>query len=325
MRTLPAMVLLLIAMALGGGAMAGPGPLSLADDLRAGSVLVDRTARQFYLYPPGPGPGHPKPLVIVLHGGSRAGDALRVRTGANLEALAHREGFLLAYPNGILNVWNDGRDTPFIREQGRFLAVDVAFISALIDSLVEAGLADRRRVYVVGISNGGFMAFRLACEIGHRITAIAAIAAAMPENLPANCHPTRPIPVLMINGTEDRLVPWGGGPVAGTFQDRGTVLSVPASTDYWRKANGCAGEALVQDLEDRAPGDGTTVRRHHWSNCKGGSSIRLYEIVGGGHVWPNVDLSDASPVAQRVLGRSTFDIDGPSTIWSFFKNAPPLP
>jgi polyhydroxybutyrate depolymerase len=307
------------------GAAAQELPSFLASDVIAGSILVDGMARQFYLFRTEAELDRPPPLVIVLHGGGRGGDALRVRRSAWMEGLAREHGFVVAYPNGVANVWNDGRDTDYLRQQGRLLIDDVGFIDTLIKRLANAKMIDPGRVFVVGISNGGFMAFRLACDLPDRISAIAAIAAALPVDLPELCEPSRPIPVLMMNGTEDRLVLWSGGEVAGGYGDRGKTMPVPDTAAYWARANGCGDRAAVNELPDRAPDDGTRVRLHVWSGCERKAQVALYEIRGGGHVWSNLDLSSLSAPVQRLLGRSTRDIDGSRVIWQFFQRAMQLP
>lgn len=300
-------------------------PHFMATDVVPGSILVDGMARQFYLFRTGSSLDKPPPLVIVLHGGSRGGDALRVRRAARMEPLARELGFVIAYPNGVANAWNDGRDTDYIRSRGSLVVDDIGFIDALISRLGHAGVIDRQRVLVLGISNGGFMAFRLACELSEKITAVAAIAAAMPVGLPELCRPNRPIPVLMMNGTEDRLVEWNGGAIAGGYVDRGRTISVPETAAFWARGNGCGQRPAINELADRDPADGTRVRQHVWSGCTRKAQVALYEIRGGGHVWSNLDISGQPPAVQRLLGRSTRDIDGARVVWKFFERAMLLP
>ena len=170
---------------------------------------LDRT---FFLYQPSNLPSNPlRPVMILLHGGGKAdGDELFQRTAVS--SLADREGFLAVFPNGVDAQWNDGRKSSFRKNQQTNYIDDVGFISFLIDHLVAQYQADSQRFYVLGVSNGGMMTFRLGIELGSKLTAIAPIIANLPTNL-ASLTPSRPIPILIMNGTQDPFVPWEGGPV----------------------------------------------------------------------------------------------------------------
>ena len=99
---------------------------------------------------------------------------------------------------------------------------------------------DKDRVYVTGASNGAMMSLRLGCELAHKITAIAPVIGSMPENLVAQCAPARPMPLMMINGTDDPLVPWEGGYVHIFRKKLGKIISVPQTIDFWVARNGCS-------------------------------------------------------------------------------------
>jgi len=249
------------------------------------------------------------PLVFVLHGGGGEGPKVARLTG--FSRLADREGLVVVYPDGINNHWNDGRNVMRFRAQ-RENVDDVGFVAALIERCAKQAKVDTTRVYAAGISNGGMMCYRLACDLPDKLAAVAAVSAAMAEDLPDSCPPGKPISVLAINGTEDPLVPWQGGGV-GLLAKRGRVLSVPQTIDFWVRRNHCDPVPTVTALPDKDPNDGLTVRREYHGNGQDGAEVILYAVEGGGHTWPG----GAERPAQ--FGRRSDDIAATQTIWEFFK------
>jgi polyhydroxybutyrate depolymerase len=143
------------------------------------------------------------PVIISLHG--RLGTAAGQMHFADFRPVADREKVIIVCPQGIGRSWNDGRGTP-AHDQG---INDVKFIDQLITYLVLTCNADSARVYITGMSNGGFMSSRLACELRGRIAAIAVVGASM--DLQGDYQPLGPLPVMYIQGTKDPLVPYQGG------------------------------------------------------------------------------------------------------------------
>jgi polyhydroxybutyrate depolymerase len=249
-----------------------------------------------------------RPLVIVLHGGGGAGRLVEKLTG--FSALADSEGFVVVYPDAVNRHWNDGREVTRFRSQ-RENVDDVGFVGALIDTLAGQLGLDRSRVYAAGVSNGGMMCYRLACELSGRLAAVAPVAAAMPESLAGACQPERPVSLLAINGTEDRLVPFQGGGV-GLHAKRGTVVSVRQSVEQWVRHNGCSPNPDSVWLPDADPHDRVRVKRQLWGEGRDGAEVVLYTVEGGGHTWPGG--------AERPtrFGRRAKDMDATRTIWDFF-------
>lgn len=273
-----------------------PGEIKVGDLTRTYLVHVPRTYNQ----------SKPAPLVITLHGGGGAGGGMNRLTGMN--ALADREGFIVAYPDGIEHHWNDGRSTIKVK------ADDVAFIAALIERLAKDYNIDRRRVYATGISNGGFMTQRLACELSDKIAAIATVAATMPEELQPKCRPSRPVSVLVMDGAADPIVPYNGGEVS--IGERGKILSVDGAINFWREQDRCSAKPSVAQLPDVDPNDGTRVTRESYEGCKGGSEVILYRIEGGGHTW----AGGLQYLPERIIGKTSRDINASETIWNFLRN-----
>jgi len=149
----------------------------------------------------------PTPLVISLHGGGGTGQGMNKLT--NFDSIADAENFIVIYPDGFEKHWNDGRNVQRYRTQAQNID-DVGFISALIDNISNEVNIDAKRVYVTGISNGAMMSHRLGCELSQKIAAIAPVAGNIPANMASVWSPSRPVSVLIINGTDDPLVPWAG-------------------------------------------------------------------------------------------------------------------
>ncbi|OGW60075.1 MAG: hypothetical protein A2V83_11230 [Nitrospirae bacterium RBG_16_64_22] len=256
------------------------------------------------------------PLVIVLHGGGGTAERMVRLTNGGLSRLAEREGFIVAYPNGIDKHWNDGRgaDETGWRAQGENVD-DVGFVSALIEELVKTQNADPRRVYVTGVSNGGQMAHRLACEISGKIAAIAPVIAQMPAYFSPRCKPARPVSVLMMPGTKDPLVPWEGGTIRLGRRTFGRVLSAAETVAFWTRRNACPAPPETSWEPDRDPSDGTRVRKEAYRGCGNGAEVVLYAIEGGGHTWPG----GRQYLPESIVGKVSRDIDAAGVMWEFFK------
>lgn len=264
------------------------------------TITVDGLERTYEFYaPPSIKSGQPAALVIVLHGGGGRGRGIRTMTQFN--PLADEKGFYVAYPDGLNRQWNDSRE--FI--QGRTQADDVAFIKALITTLKQQYPINR--VFMTGMSNGGMMTYRLACELSDLITAAAPVAGNLVKDY--DCKPSRPVPLLAINGTADPLVPYNGGVVA---REHGEVLSTEDTMTFWASNNGCTGTPSEEALPDTDPNDGTRVYKRTYPDCA--APLMLYRIEKGGHTWPG----GRQYLPKRLIGPVNRDIDATRLIWDFF-------
>lgn len=284
----------------------------------AETIQVGGVARTFITQFPD---SKPAPLVIVLHGNTQTGADMRTRTSWVL--VANRERFGVIFPDGLNHAWADLR--PETKRAGRVPPAgtdDVAFIVRLIEKYVADGATDPKRVYITGLSNGGAMTLRLVCERADLFAAAATVIVNLTDESAAACHPSRPAPLLMMNGTADPLIPFEGGKGASRFAVDG-FWSTMQTLAFWRRVNGCeAGNAAVTDLDDRNRADESTVSRVE-SRCPPGRDVVLYRVNGGGHRMPGA-LSDARfpRIAAAFLGPQNHDIDGAETIWAFFKKFP---
>jgi len=155
---------------------------------------------------------------------------------------------------------------------------DVKYIGGLIDDVMDTWPVDKNQVFIVGHSNGGYMAYRMACERADVIAAIAPLAGLAASN-PAGCKPSRPVNVLHMHGTADDTVPFGPDMGAAGAHD---------SVAQWAGHNGCGSELALSpagadlDLVNALPGAET--HRATQAGCPAGGSLELWTIEGAGHI-----------------------------------------
>lgn len=280
----------------------------------AGTLRHAGLERHYVVYrPAGWSSDVANPVVLVLHGGG--GDGARMARLTGFSALADRHGFLAVYPDGIDRHWNDGRGVEKYRAQREDID-DTGFLAELVERLAREYRIDRRRVYVTGVSNGAFMSHRLACEHADLFAAFAPVIGSMAENIVAGCRPGRSVPMLIMNGTEDALVPWEGGHVRFGRRQLGRILSTPASVEFWVRHNGCRTTAVTTELPDRDPRDGTRVTLSRYSGCRDGVAVLLYTVRGGGHTWPG----GWKYLPEFMIGRTSQDVIASEIIWEFFRD-----
>lgn len=259
--------------------------------------------RTYQLHVPA-GVEHPSGLVVNLHAAGASGGEQAALTHYNSVADAH--GFVVAYPDGIDHSWADGRGASLPDRQR---VDDVGFIAALVDRLVADFGIPRGRVFATGLSAGGFMANRLACDRADLFAAVAPVAGTLGANMA--CNPSRPVSVMAMHGTADPIVPFGGGTMTG----RGgisDILAAPAMVDRWRQIDGCPNSAVPEVLP--GAGDGTGAEPLTYSPCAGGTAVVLMRVDGGGHTWPGAP--EILPV--QAVGPASRTFDASEASWQFF-------
>jgi len=269
----------------------------------------DGHERDYRLFVPDNLPAGPRPLIVVLHGGGGAGRGMERFSG--FDELAEKEGFLVAYPDGHNRNWNDGRSSQALDEQ-REGVDDGAFIEAMIDEIAARQAVDPQRIYVTGVSNGGFMSHTLGNRFPDRFAAIAPVIGGISPLVEKNFG-RGAVAVLIIQGTEDPLVPYGGGNVA---KDRGELIDTVAAAKLWAARNGCTADSGDADMPDSDPDDECKPKRRVWSG--GEAPVELRTVVGMGHTWPGG--SQYLPTAW--IGPVCEDFDATKDIWEFFKANP---
>ena len=254
----------------------------------------------------------PTPLVIVLHGGGSTGKGMIRYTGFN--AIADEENFIVAYPDGVEQRWNDGRGLDEYRTYADNVD-DAGFIAAMIGDISGRLTIDEKRIYATGISNGGIMTHRLGCELADRIAAICPVAGNIPARMAPVWQPSRPVPVLLINGTEDPLVPWEGGQIRLGKKPQGEVLSTADTITFWTSMNDSPKEPVIMQLPDMNPSDNTTIREEIYPAFGGGADVILYAIEGGGHTWPGA----YQYASLAAIGRTSGEFNASELMWEFFE------
>ncbi len=235
------------------------------------------------------------PLVFNLHG--YTSNAQQQEVYGDFRGIADTANFILVHPDGTL----DGSGARFWNAFGAAGGVDdVGFISALIDKINEDYNIDLNRVYSCGMSNGGFMSYRLACELGDRITAVASVTGTMAINAPAACNPYKPTPIMQIHGTADPTVPYNGN---------ATMTAIETVVDFWVDQNNCNSTPIFTAVPNTNTTDMCTAEHYLYTNGSNGSTVEFFKIIGGGHTWPN------APITIGVTNR---DIDASIEIWRFF-------
>ena len=256
------------------------------------------------------------PLLIALHGGGGTNQQLIKHTNHRFNQLADSEGFYVAYPQGLKKGWNDGRNDlrQFASENN---IDDVGFIRKLIQQLKVKYNIDESKVFVTGISNGGFMSFRLACELRNEINAIAPLTATISEEIFHACTGSSNVGLILINGTDDPIVPYNGGYVKLFGKKRGKITSTQQTIQRWLDMLACKDEPTIQELPN-IKNDGTTVTKYEYPQCENNGWVRLFRINGGGHTWPGAK----SIKLKRIVGKTNEDINACEVIWDFFKYQP---
>lgn len=219
------------------------------------------------------------PLVLSLHGYGATGELQALYFGLTEDA--QTRGYLVAMPDGLI----DGNQRRFwdatdacCNSTGEPVD-DVTYLNAVLNDVVAQYNIDPARIYVIGHSNGGFMAHRLACEIGDRIAAILSLAGANWENA-ADCPAENSVNVLQIHGTADDTIAYDGGNVGG-----GNYPSAPQTVAHWAAANGCEGELQDVDTLDLVPGVlGEETTRAGYQGCPDGGDVLLWTIEDGEHI-----------------------------------------
>lgn len=234
------------------------------------------------------------PVIIAMHGAGGSAQAFEESTGFTRDIVDG--GFIAVYPQGTAvtsgkYAWNAGTccALPLLAS-----ADDVGFLDALMSTLVREHNADPLRIYLTGFSNGGMMAYRAACELGGRIAGIAVVAGAL--NVTA-CANTDPVPLILVHGTADTVVPYTGGDSPKSLPAGFTPWTNAAVADAvaaWTTRNGCADTPLVST--------GASLTTEKYPGCADGAFVTVYRIAGGEHSWPqDPDVLSATGLIEQAF------------------------
>ncbi len=264
-----------------------------------GTLDHDGVTRSYVLHVPANyDPGFPVPLVLALHG---LGDMATNFSNVGLSQVADQEDFFVVYPQAVADpifgaAWNNGAGSLGIVINAS--VDDVGFLDALIDQIATEYVIDLERVYCTGFSMGGIMTHRMACEMSHRLAAVASVAGPLPDASAANCPTERPMPVMHMHGTADGVVAYADGSFSGF--DAG-LTGAEETVDFWKTHNGCDEVMGITMLPDTAA-DGYTIETWDATGCEEDGRALLYKIEGADHTWL----------------QSNNDVDANVEIWNFF-------
>jgi polyhydroxybutyrate depolymerase len=291
-----------------------PGVTPVGRVTEAQLATPDGRTRRYRLYVPASlGSGAAVPLLVALHGG--LGTSSQFAANSGFDELAEANRFVVVYPDGIGNqpdgsgfqTWNGGFCCgPAVTQQ----VDDVAFVGLLITTLSGQWPIDPARVHVAGHSNGGILAYRLACELGGRIAAIGVQAG---SNVVDGCSPSSPVSVLHLHGAADTNMPINGG--RGTGVSGATFPPARSAVDAMVRANGCAPTSAAVVAAANPDVAATT-----WSSCPRGVTVRFVVVSGASHAWMGHPGQSAAGAA--LVGEPYAALDASRLIWSFLAAHP---
>ena len=255
------------------------------------------------------------PLIIAMHGGGGKAKGMIALTKGRFNELADKHGFLVVYPQGLGKSWNDGRQDPISYAHKNDID-DIGYLSKIIRRMIKEYKVDSDRVFVTGISNGGFMSIRVSRELADQVKAVAVVCAAIPLNTKDAHVDAQSMNTLLINGTTDPLVPYNGGEVKVLRKKRGRIISTDETIKIFITRNSCSHSPEIEELEDEDPEDGTRVIREEYTNTETGKKVVLLKVLGGGHTWPG----GWQYLTEKLIGKTSTDINACDEIWSFFNS-----
>ncbi len=252
------------------------------------SIFDQGVFRTFIIHTPaGYNGDNQYPVVFNLHGLNS--NAAQEEIYSQFDVTADAQQMIVVYPNAINQSWAIGNTT------------DVDFISHLADT-IRTRYSCNDCLFFTGISDGGFMTYKLACALSKPITAIAVVSGNMSQFLENNCVIANGIPVMHFHGTADPLVNYNG------------TLGIPpveTTIQWWVTQDNCNPTPVFTAIPDIHMDDGCTVERYEYPDGNNGSEVIFYKIINGGHTWPG-----AIPVPP--LGNTNQDIEASTLIGEFF-------
>ncbi|MCS6835355.1 MAG: hypothetical protein NZ750_04975 [Anaerolineae bacterium] len=262
-------------------------------------IEVDGLVRRYLLYvPPSLDLTQPSPLLFSLHGFTS--NMRQQKAWDDYDRLADENGFIVVWGQGegVPPRWNAGSARFAVEDD----LMDMRYIETLIDHLSRVYCVDAARIYASGFSNGGGMAYRLACQMADRIAAIATMSGAF---APLDCQPSRPVPVLAVHGTTDPVVRYNG-----MISPVGSTPGVEAWVAAWAERNGCQSGPIS------TPGSTPQTTVIAYTDCDNEANVQLYRVEGGGHTWFGSQPRDQYPAF--VVGNHVTDLDASAIMWAFF-------
>jgi polyhydroxybutyrate depolymerase len=263
-----------------------------------------------------------RPLVIVLHGsGASAEQILGMAFPPSplsvwLE-IARREQLVVVAPDGTKRrgerAWNDG----FAAIASNPQVDDVGFISAIMDCAIAQDDVDPDRIYVIGVSKGGMLAYRIAVELAPRLAAFSAVLAGMPVQA-AYPMPTVALSALIVASTADPFIPYAGGKFTYTLWFTAPMLGIETTVALWRELACLPEVAEITPVPTSQGSAMTRAIRYTWRGNAVPHQVRLVKIEGGGHAEPSIRKRYPG-IFSHFPGRQNADLEIAEEAWAFFK------
>lgn len=276
-------------------------PLTGTQNFQVG-VTYQNATRVFYVIRPTTAAAN-APVLFLLHGRGMTGD--RMANYTDVARLSRDFGVWVVLPQAVGSEWASDPSASTTTD-------DVGYLNSLISYALANYPLNPRRVYFAGLSSGGFMSIRMACNASTRIAAIFAVAASVRSAVRPECTSTRAMPVGLINGTMDTVVPYDGIPVFVPNTPPNLTGAIDTA-GFWVDRNGCTATPVEMLALPNGSNDNTTVSRRRYLGCAADRPVTLYTVTGGGHTWPGTPFA----VYTVGLGPTSQDISATDLAWEF--------
>jgi polyhydroxybutyrate depolymerase len=316
-------VLFLLTIVLRGLSKADDGVLVAKSGSQTVLVKIGETTRTYRIYTPSDFTQRNNyPLVFVFHGGG--GNGKHMEEVTRFSELAESEKFIAIYPDGekqesgwlrnndLGRTWNAVHCCGFAHQNK---SDDITFVKQIIADVTEKFTIDTTKIFATGFSNGGMFVYKLATEMEPTFAKIAVVGGSiggqesLSDTKKTIKHPSEPISTLIIHGMQDQNVKYWGGESEGVEKGR-IDISVSDATQFWRLANGCNTDPIVQNYSK-------TISKVEYSQCVGNTSLLVYSLVEQGHAWPGSE--ETNSYLLGITDRPSKELDATKIIWDFFK------
>ncbi len=288
------------------------------EHLKTKKLKVGNLERTFHLFVPNDLDQDKRiPLLFVFHGGG--GNPLSMDRRLGFTELARKEKFIVVYPAGFGGNWNDGRED-ITTQAHRENVDDLGFVKAMIAMVSDEYRIDQKRIFATGASNGGIFSHYVGANLSRNFAAIAPVIGGIADPFHKKFSPEKPVSVFIIQGTDDKLVPYdGNGSIGlGRRKNRGKIISTDAAIALWTGHNKTDQTPAKAKLPDSNRRDGCTVETFLWANGKADTEVKFFKLNGGGHTWPG----GQQYLPKFLVGNVCRDFSATEVIWKFFKGHP---